>query len=296
MIWSPEDDRRFLLLCPDGIAAFTDHPLNTMAEILGLVPIVLETASLVKKLRDYCHGVHTAREDIQGLSDEVESLHVVLHQIENVDFQIIAVELSAIRKCHADCSRANETLSAVVKELDHGLGARRLRTLVIYPLQKEKIKQLTEKLRRAKDSLRFACDAYMLCLIVSQQQQIQSLEAYVHENLQDLPARIVRASQAKSKNDAHRSGRHSDDSTGWLNVIWSALTRGTFSAWHRPLRCDRDVDLNSEAFEAVQTGNLVELQRLICSGEATLYDVQSEYASSTLLTASYDSALHSQYW
>lgn len=291
-----------------------------MAEVFGLAaagigvaPIAFELAKTAKKLKDYCRDVKSASEDIQSFVDEVEALQMVLVQLEGLGIMDCRSSSQALQRCHDLCAKANNTLSSIVSELQEGLKTHCKRVQWAFPLKKEKVKQLTEKVASAKSSLLLACNVYLMwqtkIQAAAQQQLIAEVYATVQAHRDDhsrtfndlvsgnLAIRqslhsLIAAKQPRSRGE--NANRNETRAMHVLNGVWNALSILSLKGCTRPLRTYRIVGGWSDdpAGRAVRHGDLESLQRLICAGEASIHDMEKN--GQTLLSVRHPTQLLSR--
>lgn len=167
------------------------HQQQAMAEVfgiaaagIGIAPAAFELDKSTEKLREYCRSVRSAREDIQDLVDEVDGLQAVLLQLEELGVLDCYTGSSNMQRCHELCTKANNTLSSVVVELQQDIKLRSRRSQLVLPLKKERIKQLVEKIASAKSSLLLACNVYLMWQTKTQARAPQQLLVQVFDTVQ----------------------------------------------------------------------------------------------------------------
>lgn len=292
-----------------------------MAEVFGLAaagigvtPVALELAKSFKKLKDYCRDVKSSREDIQNFKDEVDVLGTVLAQLDSLDLAQCPSSSASLQRCYELCTKANKTLSSIISELQDGLKTQGRRTQLVFPLKKEKVKQLTDKVGTARNTLTLACNVYLLWqskALAMEQRQMQatvvaSIEAHRHDHnrrFDDLLSEhhITRQSLLKEEFLAPRSRTGSSKSVVAMRPIdsdrnnchtrkafkiWDLCTFLATQGWTRYFRSYRIVDRWTDpAFLAIRKDDLVTLQRMICDRQATIYDQGQDHE--TMLTVCY---------
>ena len=257
-----------------------------MAEVFGLAaagigvaPVALELGKTVKKLKDYCHDVKSAPEDIKSFMEEVDALHGVLVQLDGLEIMDCPSSSPTFQRCYDLCDKANETLSGIVSELQSGLDLKGKRTRLSFPLKKERMKQFAGKVASAKSSLLLACNVYLMwqtkMQAVAQQRMMSEVFATVQaqkidssKSFEDLLTGNQAIQESLQKTTLPETQRE------WIRNLCSRLaTRGWIWKW-RSYRILLDCRTDP-AFRAVAAGNLTSLQRLLCAGEATIHDQES---------------------
>lgn len=278
-----------------------------MAEVFGLAaagigvtPVALELAKTVKKLKDYCRDVKTARQDIHDFVDEVDALNHVLQDLEALNIADCPSSSQALHRCRQLCKKANTTLSEVLTEVQAALALHGKRTQLTFPLKRDKMEQLTSKVANAQRSLSLACNVYLMWQnnVQAQAQKRQTqmmsdmfaiMQTQHHDHnrsFKDLISgnSVIRSSltsrETPKQNQLLGPRVHGDESRQQargrraLADIWSSLLLLTTKGWTNFFRSYRVVpdSLVDPAFSAIRQGDITSLQRLICAGEASIYD------------------------
>lgn len=261
-----------------------------------VAPIALELTKTAKKPKDYCRDVKSAREEIRNFAAEVDALRTVLLQLEGFDMMDCPSSSRSLQRCLDLCSNANSTLSSVVSELQQGQRLQGRRTHLAFPPKKDRMKQLTDRVAGAQRSLVLACNVYLMWQTSAQQQMVSDVfavfQAHANEHsrsFEDLLSgtSAIRQSLLALENDksialrgARKNGidvsRSRRMAARGLNEIaarsWQACLFLATSGWTNSLRSYRTISASHPTYIAVLNGDIVALQRLICAGEASLYD------------------------
>ena len=258
---------------------------------LGLAPVLLETVKLSKQLKEYLNGVRSAPKDIENLVKEVDCIDGVLRQLQEHSPQSLAVHGSVLQQC----VDVKQTLQDVTTALEANARTRRTRTRIAFPLRKEKLRELTGQLERAKTTLLLVLTGYQTRVAIRRENEMHLMQdaiAHIHgqlanqnQNFQQLAsdsASVITALRAfgtsgynavanpRSKADVKRSGesRITDPAIGLLNALWSIAISG----WKHYFRSWRIVAPGDATWFAIHGGDLARLQRLILSNQATIHD------------------------
>ena len=269
-----------------------------MAEVFGAVaggisiaPIALELAKSVKRLKDFCHEVKNAPEDIQDLVDEMDDMSAVLAQLTAGNLHFATNGGQTLQTCLMHYSRANGRISAVVTELQGSLAAHRRRTSVAFPLNRAKLKDLAQKLERAKSSLLLALQTYSISVAQAQaadtQQRFQDLTVLLqtstysleqsHKTLSSgqslLLQRVVHTQQLRIDNPMpDKIAPGSKLSPTQVSQLWNFCVDQVTLGWSRFFRTYRVLSRDAPGFDVCQTGDLKGLQRLLCSQQLSIND------------------------
>jgi hypothetical protein len=105
-----------------------------MADILSIVAGGMRIASLaiqisdnIAKLKDFWNAVKEAPEDVKYLTEEIETLSLILSEIGASQNEEEAVQIgsASATKCLDLCRRGTELLSAVVRQADAEIAKRK---------------------------------------------------------------------------------------------------------------------------------------------------------------------------
>ena len=274
-----------------------------MAEVFGVVAgavgtadVVLELAKSVGKLKDFCDDVENAPADILDLVEEIDDMTSSLAALTATQSTSSAVMGSQpLERCLEHCKRANKRVSMVVTQLQQDLQAHRRRTALAFPLKKQKLREIIEKLERGKSSLALACQISMLSTAktqaIAQQQfsqdlmsRIQSQGANHLQNFQDLlngQAVLLRRQRIPATTSTQQNWRRQETRNtsirirlpAWLlSNVWEISTRQAIQGWTCSFRSYKIVLYNSPAFDACKRGDLARLQEMLAAKEVSLHD------------------------
>lgn len=248
------------------------------AAAIGIAPVVLEVGKSVKKFKYYCHDIKNAPQDIVEFADEVQDLASVLAQLEDLGHQVRTSSGQLAQGCLTHCVRANKRILAIVIELERSVKKHPSRTRMFYPLKKDRLSELTQRLERAKSSLILACN---ICAIaISREEgaaQRQRLEHF---------AVLVQAHGPCQKNNlqhsVHDDGKSLASSRYQSSAIlspsfallwlWDICANHAAKGWTHHFRTYRIISFNTPAMQMCRRGDLLELQRLLCRREVSLHD------------------------
>ena len=298
-----------------------------MAEVFGLAaagigvtPVALELAKTVKKLKDYCRDVKTARQDILDFVDEVDALNHVLQDLEGLNIADCPANSQSLDRCRQLCKKANTTLSEVLTEIQAALTLHGKRTQLAFPLKRDKMERLTVKVANAQRSLSLACNVYLMwqnsVQAQAQQQQTQMMsdffaimQARHHDHNRNFEDLMSGNSSIKSSLALLETPKRHQLSTGLIRGdesrrqarqrkaladIWNGLLLLTTKSWtnfFRSYRVVQNAHLDP-AFQAVRAGDITSLQRVICADGASIYD-RTDEGESMLAVITLSLAIHS---
>jgi hypothetical protein len=146
-----------------------------MAEVLGIiasgisiVQIAGQAADCIIKLKEHWRQIREAPDDIKQLLLEIDSLNLILHQIQDDQARKAVPNLIfdnlCVRQCIELCSEGTRELHNLVNDMaekiDGKRGWRRQMGSIKVVLKKEEVKQMKHKMKNAIRLLSLAYQCY----------------------------------------------------------------------------------------------------------------------------------------
>ena len=135
-----------------------------MAETFGLAVNIATVFDLLVKVGVqcslYCSGVKSAPRDVKHILDEADRLGTTLRAVERLLKGLNAEKLDSsqnIRRTLEDCQRQ---LKDLADKLKPGPTWKRL----VWPLKKEEVAAITEKLGQCRSAISFDLQVYQACV------------------------------------------------------------------------------------------------------------------------------------
>lgn len=136
--------------------------LGVVASVIGIASFVIQVADSVSKLKSFCEAVKEVPEEIRYLIEEIETLGLVLTDINPSSGREDPFEIDSrsLHRCISLCQKGTDILNTTVRELDAQIGRRKRAGALKAVLKKPLIDKLKERLRSAQFMLMLSHQAY----------------------------------------------------------------------------------------------------------------------------------------
>lgn len=145
-----------------------------MAEVLGVVTSAIAVSQLTVQILSGIKRLHTflgyAKGAPHSIADDLQELELLGDLLTELQVNFPSNELSAsslatMEKCVQLCGQAADNITAIVTELEKGLGRRKILrqwTAIQATLRKGELDEFQNRLSRAKSLLSLAVNCYIL--------------------------------------------------------------------------------------------------------------------------------------
>jgi len=189
---------------------------STMAELLGVVASGMSVVSLgiqiaesIQKLRAFYALVQAAPADILLLLDELETLSLILEDIDQSFQDEVFPNARAkliVMKSYRLCRNSGHALTALAKDLERGIQSGKSKGGFRMALKKDKIEDLRKRLESAKSTLQLANQCYYQSMQsqnwMSQEQNLDQIRTSVSQ----ISGMMIEFSSGKEKTMMARDG------------------------------------------------------------------------------------------
>jgi hypothetical protein len=256
------------------------------AGAIGVVSLSIQLAESLQKVKRFYGAVKNAPPQVEELVEEIEIMQDILSDLESGSQSAHMVGSASMRRCMKVAQRATKSFVAFSDELQTRIKKSRFRGGVKFALSREDIKQMLDQLERTKSSLNLAYNLYQQATSEDRHGAIISALA----SRQDVAVGIVQSDQMSPAvqdpvattcncSQAFRCKGFGDirifqmTTPGWLShTVWQLEMGRSLIGLNIMLRTYGIVPFNAPVFEACETGDTIEMQRLFDNRLATPFD------------------------
>jgi hypothetical protein len=135
--------------------------LGIIASGLGVASFAIQLGDSIGKLKSLWNAIKEAPEDIKWLMEEIESLSLVLRELESIhDSNERSVSYGSGSRCLELCRRGAGILESVAKDLDQKIKRKKRIGGIKAVLKNDSINKIRDKLRSAQSMLLLSNQAY----------------------------------------------------------------------------------------------------------------------------------------
>jgi hypothetical protein len=261
------------VLTSDGMAEVTGL-------VVGVVPLGVQLAESVQKLRRFHEAMKAAPEKLASIVDEIESLSRLLTEMEG---NLVSYDTHAkpgLQRCLASCQKAVDQFFTDVDGLESRIKRHRRRGSLAFIMKSESIEEAVAQLERSKSSLMLAYTLYRGTVADEHVRQMKSAMQILIDGNSLLTEQAIRSRDTCRSNTTIRrvdrkknlGGNGRDRRTrlrtpSWLShTIWEILVERATVGWTITLRAYSIVPCDSAIFRACRLGDTSRMNQLFDSG------------------------------
>lgn len=281
--------------------------VGAASSVAGLVSLAGQLLDGAMKLKRFCERVKDAPRRLETLAFEIETLSLTLHGIEANRQRHIHLESTIVERCLKLCRDGTQRICAMTEDLDKSMLKSRKWASIRTAFKQRGIEDMCNEIERGKSTLSLAYQLY------SNEVQAQQL-MIIQSTLLDVPQTILNSAQITT---SHRPeaptnlplGKHGRRrkrrvpreyevsytlSLPFLNKAWTFAASQAANGWNWHLRTYNIRSGDSDIFRACMVGDIREIQELLVSGKASVFDVD-EYGEGVLHASSMVLEVRAQY-
>ncbi|KAK6610029.1 ankyrin repeat-containing protein [Botrytis cinerea] len=280
--------------------------IGVIASGMGVASLGLQLMDGIRKLKQFWDEVKEAPEDIQYTLEELETLSLILSDIQTSDSNMPSIPSATATRCLELCRRGTDILNTTVKDLNGAISKRRKIGSAKVVLKKDTLEKFRNRLRDAQYMLMLSRQTYSDALQMEYHKlQIEAVQSNANRQLQEfeeLKVSITRSADVMSrtmlrsrdtvvydfqkKRPTRNRTRNKLDKEAkyfhrkfripqWFsspNYTWDFSGYQAPSGWTFNFRQYYTVDRQSSTWECVRKGDLSGLQVLLQNKKATPFD------------------------
>ncbi|KAK4504367.1 hypothetical protein PRZ48_005283 [Zasmidium cellare] len=290
----------------------------------GLVSLALQLADCAVKLKSFCDHVEKAPKKLRRIAGEIETLSLVLHQIEALRVQHGISNSDVLARCIQQCQASTHEIVTSTGAMEIMLRKYKAPGRIVVALKLPELNGLCNDLERAKSNLLLAFQMFqaglqgsLMATMLALSNQITTL-SHLHQPLlpqhacpatlggpplvqdtadtsQPEPMPIYKRANPNATND-HRRKYPTPQRRwqlrvrlplGFSQTVWDISIRQSFRGWEACLQCVNIVPYDSPVFHYVARNDVVIVEKLFREGKASPYDSRvTDYGVGSLLSTS----------
>lgn len=270
--------------------------MGVVGSIVGLAAFALQLAQSVVTLKEFCHNVKNAPDDVQELVHEIEIMGKFAERLGAKESQEAAQEIQGLAECEELAQRTLQRIKATSLELQTQIGRKKTRTSIKVALKQDAIERLCRNLARIRQDM---YSLQLLCTSFETRAQMESLK----RSLDDIRAgqaqmvgytQILTMERTTGIRDADsntsrckRIGRTKEQDEHALEVhlvlprwlceyAWNLSFRRAAGRWTMSLRTHRVIGRDHPVWRLCTLGDWHGVRTLLEAREITVHDVRAD--------------------
>lgn len=263
--------------------------LGVIASGAGLASLAIQLGDSAMKLKRFCEKVRSAPQDLRDSIFEIETLCLVLRQIERDPPHTKSnLDPAVMMRCLEMCSEATARIEKIATALQNSIERHKISGAVKTALKEREMQDFFSKLERAKSTLLLAHQMYVHerqdAVHEQQAQKLESISVAIFTQLGccEPPAvdpllgergssGVVRR-PARSHPKARQPARYLRMRLPFMSTMWQFSATQAPCGWDFGLRSFTIIPESSPIFRACERGDLAAVRGLLNEGEASVHD------------------------